>query len=301
MATYPKPFLSPSDLVVKLQSKGMVVSSPSDAEKAIREIGYYRLKGYFFFMIDPSTGNYLPNTNFEDALKRYEFDVKLSRMLFDYLLKIEVSIRARLVEAFRITGEPLVLNDPSFFREKKEYWDNTASIASEIKRSSDAFIYHNYSTHDGLIPVWAAVEVLSYGTLSKIIKNMKNQSGASFSVLVNDYQFQNSHGSMTVPSQDMFSSWTYTSSTLRNACAHGGRLYRRRFSIRPQIIDSDTFTPATPQTSDLYAGILSMKYLRPDDASWTAFSTGLKGLIAAYLPVIDINDLSFPADWMSHI
>lgn len=70
MATYPKPFLSPSDLVAKLQSKGMVVSSPSDAEKAIREIGYYRLKGYFFFMIDPSTGNYLPNTNFEDALKR---------------------------------------------------------------------------------------------------------------------------------------------------------------------------------------------------------------------------------------
>ena len=301
MTTYPKPFLSPTDLVAKLKLKGMVVTSASDAEMAIRKIGYYRLKGYFFFMTDSSTGNYLPNTSFDEALKRYEFDAKLSRVIFDYLLEIEVSIRARLVEAFQSTGEPLALNDPLFFKDKKNYWDNTATIASEIKRSSDDFVKHNFNIYNGLIPVWAAVEVLSYGTLSKTIKNLKPHANSPFSLLVRNYSYTNSSGKVITPSQDMFSSWVYATTVLRNTCAHGGRLYRRLFSIMPQIIKNDAFTPCLPRVSSLYEAILAMKYLRPDVTSWNSFSANLKGLISTYQHCINLNDMNFPSDWQNHI
>ena len=45
--------------------------------------------------------------------------------------KIEVALRARLVEALLIHGELLVLQDPSIFKEKKRYWQNAATVASE--------------------------------------------------------------------------------------------------------------------------------------------------------------------------
>ena len=58
-----------------------------------------------------------------------------------------------------------------------------STIASEIARSNDVFIKHNFNNHDGEVPVWAIVEVLSFGTLSKIIKNLKTGTGSSYSVL----------------------------------------------------------------------------------------------------------------------
>ena len=40
-------------------------------------------------------------------------------------------------------------------------------VASEIARSNDVFIKHNFDNHDGEVPVWAIVEVLSFGTYRK--------------------------------------------------------------------------------------------------------------------------------------
>ena len=79
------------------------------------------------------------------------------------IFPMEVALRVRLVEALLIHGEPLVLQDSSIFKEKKRYWQNMATVASEIARSNDVFIKHNFDNHDGEVPVWAAVEVLSFG------------------------------------------------------------------------------------------------------------------------------------------
>ena len=47
-------------------------------------------------------------------------------------------------------------------------------ISSEISRSNDVFMKHHFRKHDGAIPIWAIVEVVSFGTLSKLIKNLKS-------------------------------------------------------------------------------------------------------------------------------
>lgn len=111
-----------------------------------------------------------PLTRFEDILKLYHFDQELSVLIFSMISKIEiskieVSLRVRLVEALLIHGDSLALQDSSLFRDKKLYWKNMSTIASEIARSNDVFIKHNFDNHDGEVPVWAAVEVLSFGTL----------------------------------------------------------------------------------------------------------------------------------------
>ena len=52
-------------------------------------------------------------------------------MVFSIISKIEVALRVRLVEALLIHGEPLVLQDSSIFKEKKRYWQNADTVASE--------------------------------------------------------------------------------------------------------------------------------------------------------------------------
>ena len=158
-------------LIQKLQDAGMVVDSQEDAFNALTRIGYYRLKGYSFHLIDPETQKYVEGTKLTDVLKLYQFDYKLSHLIFGFLSQIEIALRARLVNAFQSKEDALILNDPSAFDEKDIYWRNQGTVASEISRSNDVFIKHNFNNHDGAIPIWASVEVMSFGTLSKIIKN----------------------------------------------------------------------------------------------------------------------------------
>lgn len=121
MYQYSKNFLSVTELIQKLQNTGMIIDSLDEAKTALTTIGYYRLKGYSFHLIDSVTKQYFPNTHFTDILKLYQFDTELSHLLFSYLSQIEITLRARLVNALQSTQDALILNDPSAFKDKKLY------------------------------------------------------------------------------------------------------------------------------------------------------------------------------------
>ena len=40
--------------------------------------------------------------------------------------------------------DALILKDSSIFKNKKMYWQNMSTISSEIARSTDVFIKHNF-------------------------------------------------------------------------------------------------------------------------------------------------------------
>ena len=241
---------------------GMKITSQEDVEKALKSIGFYRLRGYSFQLYDNAAKKYVSGTKFEDIIKLYQFDQELSALVFPMISKIEVALRVRLVEALLIHGEPLVLQDSSIFKEKKRYWQNMATVASEIARSNDVFIKHNFDNHDGEVPVWAAVEVLSFGTLSKIIKNLKT--------------------------------------VLRNMCAHNSRIYNRTIHTTPEILDADKITPP-PAHNGLYQILLAMKYLRSSDEEWTVFVNAFDKLIQNNSDVVSFAAMNLPADWKEHL
>lgn len=300
MYQYPKNFLSVAQLIQKLIDTGMTIDLQNEAELALTTIGYYRLKGYSFHLIDPTTKKYFVDTNFSDVLKLYHFDSELSHLVFSYLSQIEVTLRSRLVNAFQTTQNALILNDPSIFKDKQLYWRNQSIIASEVSRSNDVFIEHNFNHHDGAIPIWASVEVMSFGTISKTIKNMKTGNGSAFSMLVQNYKFKTTTGNEVTPSKDMFTSWIQAVSVMRNICAHNSRIYNRAISTRPQLIFSDVINPQ-PRYNGLYQIMLSMKYLRPTEESWNIFINDFKQLLNTYDGAYDIYRMNFPSDWESHL
>lgn len=300
MYQYLKQILTIEQQIQSYIDAGMAISSREDVEKALKSVGFYRLHGYSFHLYDNSTKKYVPGTKFEDVLKLYLFDQELAVLIFSMISKIEVALRARLVEALLIHGDTLILQDSSVFREKKMYWQNMSAIASEIARSNDVFIKHNFDKHEGEVPVWAVVEVLSFGTLSKIIKNLKTGTGSTYAILADNYKYISKKGNLVNPSQKMFASWVQGVSVLRNMCAHNSRIYNRAIHTTPEIPDIDKITPA-PAHNGLYQILLAMKYLRSSDTEWTEFVVKLDNLFRINSSVISLTAMNVPTDWKTHL
>lgn len=170
MKPYPKNIYQTAALIQKYKDAGLVITDDQKVETALNEIGFYRLRGYSFHLYDNATKKYIPNVTFDTICHIYNFDMELRSLLFGMTCKIEVALRSRFCEALLQKNDALIYLDPSIFKDKAIFWRNTASISSEIARSTDVFITHNYDNHDGQIPLWAAVEVMSFGTLSKYMQ-----------------------------------------------------------------------------------------------------------------------------------
>lgn len=202
-------------------------------------------------------------------------------------------------EALLIYRDPLILNDPVAFDDKKLYWQNLATVSSEIARSNDVFIKHSFDNHDGQIPLWAVVEVLSFGTLSKIIKNLKTGTGTAYSELAEAYKYKTPSGNMAKPKKKMLSSWVHAASILRNMCAHNSRIYNRSINTTPELVSTDRMNPQ-PRYNGLYQTALAMKYLRPSDKAWNDFVNDFTVLLTKYNAVVDLSRMNFPLDWAAH-
>lgn len=300
MNNYPKQILTLQQQLQSYKDAGMLIPSDEVALKALSSIGYYRLRGYCYTLYDNNTKQFIPGTSFHDILQLYEFDTKLSELLFSFLAKIEVALRVRLTESLLVYGDSLVLGNPIPFQDKKIYWQNYSSVCSEIARSHDVFIRHNFQNHDGQIPLWAAVEVMSFGTLSRIIKNLKTGNGSAFTHLSGFYKYKSKKGNLVKPSSKMLSSWIQALVVLRNTCAHNARIYNRSFNTSPEILLADRVLPKPPHYG-LYQLLLSMKYLRPSDDKWQVFFHSLQSLIQTYQPYISMTAMNFPHDWTSHL
>ena len=300
MYQYPKKILSIPQQIQSYIDAGMEITSYAEVEKALKSVGFYRLRGYSFNLYDNAVKKYIPGTKFEDVFNLYQFDEKLSVLIFSAITKIEVVLRVRLAEALLIHREPLILQDSSIFKDKKQYWQNMSAISSEISRSNDVFIKHNFDNHDGEVPVWAAVEVLSFGTLSKIIKNLKTGTGSTYSILATNYQYQSEKGIQVTPSKKMFSSWVQSVSVLRNMCAHHSRIYNRTIHTAPEILNTDKVMPASAHNG-LYQILLAMKYLRSSNEDWTIFVDEFDKLIQKNNSIISLTAMNLPIDWKAHL
>lgn len=300
MYQYPKQILTIEQQVKSYVDAGMEITSREDVEKALKSVGFYRLRGYSFHLYDNVAKKYITGTKFDDIFRLYQFDQELSALVFSMISKIEVALRVRLVEALLVHEDALILQDSSIFKEKKMYWQNMSMIASEIARSNDVFIKHNFENHEGEVPVWAVVEVLSFGTLSKIIKNLKTGIGSAYSILAANYQYTSKKGNLANPSQKMFTSWVQGVSILRNMCAHNSRIYNRTIHTTPEILDADKILPP-PSHNGLYQILLAMKYLRSSDEEWTVFVDAFDKLIQNNISVVSLTAMNLPVDWKVHL
>jgi len=221
---YTKPALSFHAQATLLISRGMMVENPMELENYLQQVNYYRLSGYWFNLkiIDPFTGaeNFKPGTTFQMIRDRYEFDRRLRLLLMDAIERIEIAVfRTRMVEIHSTQYGPFGYADHKNFNPKFPR-DCLIKLLDEIeedeKRSSEEFItrYRSKYTSESYLPLWMAAELMSFGQLLTLYRNLHLKIKQHISHQFNLYPM-------------VLDSWLLTLNYIRNSCAHHARLWNR--------------------------------------------------------------------------
>jgi abortive infection bacteriophage resistance protein len=105
MRHYMKNWKSIDDQLGLLKSRGMAISEPIRAKKALERFGYYRLSGYWYpFKQADDDGTildqFIPDTHMSDAVDLYVFDKKLRLLALDALERIELALQVDIAYRF---------------------------------------------------------------------------------------------------------------------------------------------------------------------------------------------------------
>lgn len=228
-----------------LSSRGLH-DSQSLLPGALLGIGYFRLSGYWrYFQVDPANGrnNFQPGSDFANILDLHEYDAVLRNLLLEGLAEIEIALRAILVaHTCAIGGTGTEYLEASSYRKSYDKRGALlrdkllADLWADINRSKEAHVLHHRAESPQGIPLWVAVEALSFGVLSRmcglldsedISRRIAERFGYS-----SPAHFRTNLRSVTV---------------LRNRCAHHSRVWNIRVRqdvprIFPKLIDKELVT-----------------------------------------------------------
>lgn len=225
-----------AEQIALLQARGMLIRDEQQAAFYLNHISYYRLKGYWWDMqTDCVNHTFAPNSYFEDVIARYNFDRQLRLILFDAIEFIEVALRTKLIYHLSQAFDGLWYLDSSHFDNAGLHAKHIEELKAEFARSGEIFAKDFRDKHPTENPntriwessvspdVWIIFEVATFGTLSKIYKNLNHQLPQK-SVVANELGL-NLHSEL--------SSWLEAISYLRNIAAHHSRVWNRSVVKRP--------------------------------------------------------------------
>ncbi|SOC89243.1 Abortive infection bacteriophage resistance protein [Curtobacterium sp. 314Chir4.1] len=273
-----KPARSISEQLQLLASRGLPVSE-SERVRLVRLLmshNYYRLSGYWrYFQRAPQAGDdsFRPDASVDAIERVYSFDRELRRIVGAGLADLEIAFRSRLAYALATLASPSAYLDRDFYSDERgrrgqatvELRDELlAELRRELGRSREDFIAHHLR-RDTAVPIWAAVEALSFGTVSKVYRLCGND----------DVRWQVAKSFRLDPART--ESALRALVVLRNTCAHHGRLWNRLPTIPlqvPRALQVDPDRSIYRQT--IWGLIVTLEWLVDGIRSDTSFSVGLR-------------------------
>lgn len=286
---YTKPFLSLTDQLKQLKSRGLIIENESKSLHLLEVVSYYRLSGYWYPLLsDKANHVFKPTATFDTAFKIYCFDRELRKMVLSELEKIEVAIRAKATYILSEAHGSFWFLDAALFSDPVKHAESLSNIGKEFARSDEEFIraFRNKYT-DPLPPSWMVMEITSFGSLSMLYSNLK--PGKEKRDIAHYFGLADS----------VLKTWLHSIVYLRNVCAHHTRLWNRAMSIRPQmpITPLKQWLTNTSVPNNRAYFILSMiNYLLQTVNPNNTFKNRFRDLLAKY-PNIDVKAMGFPLNW----
>lgn len=220
-----KPTYSIADQIQLLKSRGMQFRDEPEASSILKNISYYRLKGYWWDMqSDREKHIFYPGSYFEDVIDRYNFDRHLRLILFDAIERIEIALRTKMIYHISLAHGSLWYLDPSLFDNAVNHSQHLVDLKSEFDRSQEIFIKDQKYRYPGAdADSWKILEVASFGTLSKLYKNLHHQLPEKSTI----------SKEMGLSLSSELASWLEAITYVRNIIAHHSRLWSRNMVKRP--------------------------------------------------------------------
>lgn len=224
-----KAYKSYADQVQILEDRGMDMGDRESAAEILKRLNYYRLSGYWYPFRKLSGGKrldeFFPGTRFCDVVKLYEFDARLRAATFAALAPIELAVRALIGhELGRI--DPCIHHMPSLLGPQARVGDKYSKwldrYQREVEHSREEFVRHHVERYESRLPVWVAVEVLDWGSLTQLYSFAPRRT--------QDVVAKTCH--LSAP---QLGSWLKALNLVRNVCAHHGRFFNRVHAITPKL------------------------------------------------------------------
>lgn len=236
-----KPHLSLAEQVGMLIERGLQVDNTELAMKALGRYNYYRLRGYFHVFLEQEidsktnvqvrTNRFLFGTTLENVLAIYDFDTQLRRVLLDALSEFELRLRTSIAYHAGKIDPHIHLNgnglNSEFIKINSRGESQHTNWLGQYQRrfdesSNEDFIKWHISEFDSQLPIWAAVEILQFGQLTKLYRGFSQ--GAAYSIS-NDFGVDPA----------ILKSWATSFNDLRNLAAHHSRVWNKQFVNNPKI------------------------------------------------------------------
>lgn len=275
------------ELIQILKSRNLLISDESEAIDFLSRVHYYRLSAYFL-PFQSIKDSFNPNTTFEDIVRLYEFDIELRKFVFAYIEKVEIALRAKMVQIhtqrYGALGyaENIKSLDITNMKNMSVYGEVTQSIQKEKLRTKELFVKHfkdDYNMKD--LPLWACVELLSFGSLSKLFSVFTPQDKQ---VILQDF------GSNLHPKP--FQNWLMCLNTIRNICAHHARLWNREVGTGFKLPKKVSFLHANVNNKKIFFALSVLAEILKD----SSIKSGFKALLDKY-PTIPTKSMGIPQCW----
>ena len=270
-----------------LKERGLIINDVSTVEHFLSHNNYFRLRAYTY-PFQNKERKFTVQITFTDILDLYNFDSKLRSLIFSALEKIEISLRTQITYNFSLeVGKDFYLY-PKHFSNVLQFFKMLDSIIKEENRSKDKFVGEHLKAYsDFFMPIWKATEIMSFGNLSIMFKNLKDDK-------IKTTITQN-YGLYDV---DILENWLRGFTVLRNICCHHSRLWNRTLSkIKIPKKPKYQFTSISNNNSNkIYSYFCCTVYLlniiKPDNT----FKTDLTELMKT-CPLNQSKNMGFPVDW----
>lgn len=286
----PKTFEEQLELLI---SRGLIVENKEEATKCLSSLNYYRLRGYYIHLLKEGSDDFIPNVSFSHILSLHDFDTEFRLILLRLLFDIEITARTRIAYVLGHAWDAL-----GYTQEKNYDGCNSTQFAQlmdglkqSIKNSREIFVKKHRDCYGGNLPIWVAVEIMSFGELSKIYSLLPVKLRNAISK--EHYKID----------ETLMKNWLYIASLLRNICAHNSRLFNKKMTIPVKISKHflHCFKNALPSSKipdplSLFSYILVLKSLS-SEKTWQIFLSSLNRLFCKYNGDVFPAMLGFPAQW----
>lgn len=278
-----QPPMTIDEQVENLKNIGLIVDDEEYAKKILNDISYFRLIKAYSLNLKSKNGCYNKQTTFKEIVDLYLFNSNFRQLIFPEIEKVEINVRCRLANFFAEQYGVLGYSQAENFSNENYHAQFLEDIKEEVRRNSKAPFVRNFKGNyeGGNLPIYALVEVFSFGTLSKFYKNMLNKDKKAIAKTFGvGYTY--------------FESWLESISYVRNICAHYGRIYNAKLSKTPILYKE--YTQVGIGNNRIYGVLLCLKYLLKDNDHWNLFVDKIELLFDKY-PCVQISTMGFPENW----
>jgi len=295
---YNKQSLKIEEQIAQLTARGLSISDHDSAYHFLSHISYYRLAGYWWPMQSEPKEDHIfkSGSRFEDAILLYNFDRELRIIIFDAIEKIEISLRTKLIYHLSHEFGPWWFQKLEIFQNVPEAVKTLAVLEEELARSKDVFIKSHKTKHKDDLrfpPSWKTLELTSFGALSKIYGNLKNDI-KSKDIIAKEFGLVN---------HTFLPSWLQSLAQIRNYCAHHSRLWNKNLPGRPKLLPNPPFSwikevPMEKEMHMLYIHLCCIKYLLNIIQPQNNLKIQLIALLEKY-PNVDPFALGLKSNWIN--